>query len=70
MSFRPVAGDFFVTGPKVESEELRRQLLRGYEVDGDIIGVDPGKKVESKFLGRKISARSCGIELEGDDRLV
>ena len=31
--------DFLVTGPKGELVELRRQLQRDYEVEGDILGL-------------------------------
>ena len=46
--------DFVVTGPKSELVELRRQLEVGYEVDGDILGLEADEKRQGKFLGRRV----------------
>ena len=62
--------DFLVTGPKAELVELRRQLQEGYEVDGDILGLEADEKSEGKFLGRRIVHQPWGIEVEGDNKLV
>ena len=61
---------FLVTGPKAELVELRRQLQQGYEVDGGIFGLGPDEKKECKFLGRTLSHKPWGLELEADSRLV
>ena len=62
--------DFLVTGPKLELIELRRQLQKDYEVDGDILGFDPDEEREGKFLGRRIVHQPWGLELEADGKLV
>ena len=49
---------------------MRAQLKRNYEVDGDILGTDVGEVEQAKFLGRTISVKSWGVELEADGRLV
>ena len=49
--------DFPVTDLKSELQELRRQLQHGYEVDGDMLGMEADEKAEGKFLGRKICVR-------------
>ena len=39
-------------------------------MDGDIIGGEPEEKQHSKFLGRKISWKPWGLELEANEKLV
>ena len=62
--------DFLVTGPKAELFELRRQLQEGYKVHGDVLGLGTDEKKEGKFLGRTISHKPWGLELESDGKLV
>ena len=62
--------DFLVTGPKGELLELRSQLKKKYEADGDVLGLEEGEARQAKFLGTFIRVRDWGIEVKADGRLV
>ena len=62
--------DFLVTGPKAKLLELRRQLQKDYEVDGDVLGLEDDEKPVGTFLGRQISVKSWGLQTEVDNRQV
>ena len=49
---------------------FRSQFREGYEVDGDILGLQPGECGEGKFLGRLVRYTTRGIEWEADPKQV
>lgn len=62
--------DFLCSGPKTSLVALRQKLKEHYEVDGDILGLDPDEAREGTFLGRLIRYTSDGLEWEADPKQV
>ena len=50
--------------------ELRANLKRGYDVDGDLLGLGSDEAREGKFLGRLVRYTASGLEWEADPKQV
>ena len=62
--------DFLCGGPKHQLKWLQKSLQNEFELKSEILGDCAGEVREAKFLGRTISWRQHGIELEGDPKHV
>ena len=62
--------DFLVLGSVSNLLQLKKDLRQDFEVDGEVLGPDPGQVADVKFLGRSIRWNKNGLEWESDQKHV
>jgi len=61
--------DFLCAGPRGRLEEFKEELMKRYQMKGQMLGPGVKEVREGKFLGRTIRWGEQGIEWQGDDKL-